>query len=191
MSSTSKRRWSVGQEPAWLSSPHDRPLVGWNLLGRATSLQIGSGEASNCPYRMDTWSSPFTVAYLNVGRRHLVGSLGEVVRIVLAHRTDILFLGDLVPSRSHFGHDALFNLETHHAHYEELSITQPFSHWRPTGSECLAALNASCKGLLHLVPHAQPELKYPQCSLSLSCEVIVGPQNHSCYAHPKCFRNGT
>jgi hypothetical protein len=49
---------------------------------------------------LDTWSSPFTVAYLNVGRRHLVGSLGEVVRIVLVHRPDILFLGDLVTSRN-------------------------------------------------------------------------------------------
>jgi hypothetical protein len=64
------------------------PFVGWNLLSRATSLQIGSRETSNYPYRLDTWSSPFTVAYLNVGRRHLVESLGEVarVRIVLAHR---------------------------------------------------------------------------------------------------------
>ena len=62
-----------------------RPLIGWNLLSRATSLQIGSGETSNYPYRLDTWSSPFTVANLNVGRRHIVGSLAEVVRIVLAH----------------------------------------------------------------------------------------------------------
>ncbi len=92
MSSTSKQRWSVGPEPAWLSSPIiSRPLVGWNLLSRATLFQIGSGEASNYPYRMDTWSSPFMVAYLNVGRRHLVRSLGEVVQIVLAHRPDILF----------------------------------------------------------------------------------------------------
>ena len=80
-----------------------RPLVDWNLLSRATSLQIGSGEASNSPYRMDTWSSPFTVPYLNVGRRQLVGSLGEVVQIVLAHQPDILFLGDLVTSRSRIG----------------------------------------------------------------------------------------
>jgi hypothetical protein len=80
-----------------------RPLVDWNLLSRATSLQIGSGEAFNYPYRMDTWSSLFTVAYLNVGRRHLFGSLGEVVQIVLAHRPDILCLGDLVTSRSHIG----------------------------------------------------------------------------------------
>jgi hypothetical protein len=52
---------------------------------------------------MDTWSSPFTVALLNVGRRHLVGSLGGVVRIVFAHRQDIPFLGDLVTSLSHIG----------------------------------------------------------------------------------------
>ncbi len=79
-SSTSKQRWSVGPEPEWLFSPMiSRPLIGWNLLSRATSLQIGSGNTSNYPYRLDTWSSPFTVAYLNVGRRHLVGSLEEVV----------------------------------------------------------------------------------------------------------------
>jgi hypothetical protein len=52
---------------------------------------------------MDTWSSPFTVGYLNVGRRHLVGSLQEVVEVVLRHRPDILFLGDLVTSRTHIG----------------------------------------------------------------------------------------
>ena len=51
----------------------------------------------------DTWSSPFTVGYLNVGRRHLVGSLQEVVEVVLRHRPDILFLGDLVTSRSNIG----------------------------------------------------------------------------------------
>jgi hypothetical protein len=51
---------------------------------------------------MDTWSSPFTVAHLNVGLRHLVGSLLEVVPIVLLHRPDILFLGNLVTSFSHW-----------------------------------------------------------------------------------------
>ena len=81
-----------------------RPTVGHALLNRAaSSIQDGSSETPNCPYRIDTWSSPFTVAYLNVGRRHLVGSLPEVVKIVLLHRPDILFLGDLVTSRAHIG----------------------------------------------------------------------------------------
>jgi hypothetical protein len=82
MGTTSKQLWSVCPEPEWLHSLMDsRPLVGWDLLSRAT-LQHGSDETSNNLFRMDTWSSPFTVAYLNVGRRHLVGSLEEVVQIV-------------------------------------------------------------------------------------------------------------
>ena len=67
----------------------------------------GVAESLSCPFRIDTWSSPFTVGYLNVGRRHLVGSLQEVVELVLKHRPDILFrvlgLGDLVTSRDHIG----------------------------------------------------------------------------------------
>jgi len=67
------------------------------------SIRSGAVEDLNCPYRMDTWSSPFIVGYLNVGRRHLVGSLPAVVELVLRHRPDILFLGDLVTSRDHIG----------------------------------------------------------------------------------------
>ena len=40
---------------------------------------------------------------LNVGRRRLVGSLAEVIVLVLRYRPDILFLGDLVTSRAHIG----------------------------------------------------------------------------------------
>ena len=38
-----------------------------------------------------------------MGRRHLVGSLEEVVELILKHRPDILFLGDLVTTRAHIG----------------------------------------------------------------------------------------
>jgi hypothetical protein len=55
------------------------------------------------PFSSDTWSCPFTVCYLNVGRRHLIGSISAVVDLVLKHRPDILFLGDLVASRCHIG----------------------------------------------------------------------------------------
>ena len=98
-------RWSVGPAHAWLQAPiASRPSTGCDLLDRAAlSIRGEAGENLNCPYRMDTWSSPFTVGYLNVGRRHLVGSLPEVVELVLRHRPDILFLGDLVTSRNHIG----------------------------------------------------------------------------------------
>ena len=69
----------------------------------ASSIRNETLENLHCPYRMDTWSSPFTVGYLNVGRRHLVGSLPEIVELVLQFRPDILFLGDLVTSREHIG----------------------------------------------------------------------------------------
>jgi len=52
---------------------------------------------------MNTWSCPLVVSYLNVGRRHLVGSQQELVELVLTHRPDILFLGDLVTTRDHIG----------------------------------------------------------------------------------------
>ena len=88
------REWSVGPSPAWLQAPIvSRPSVGRDLLDQAaSSIRNETLENLHCPYRMDTWSSPFTVGYLNVGRRHLVGS-----------RPDILFLGDLVTSREHIG----------------------------------------------------------------------------------------
>jgi hypothetical protein len=39
------------------------------------------------------------VCYLNVGRRHLIGSPPALVASIQKHRPDILFLGDLVASR--------------------------------------------------------------------------------------------
>ena len=55
------------------------------------------------PYDNNTWSSPFTIGYLNVGRRRLVDSRSEVVNLVLRHCPDILFLGDLVIALHHIG----------------------------------------------------------------------------------------
>jgi hypothetical protein len=90
---------------AWLQSLIvARPSVGHDLLTQATSessIRTGAAESLTCPFHIDTWSSPFTVGFFNVGRRHLVGSLQEVAELVLKHRPDILFLGDLVTSRNH------------------------------------------------------------------------------------------
>ena len=98
-----EQTWSVGPECDWLQAPIiSRPSVGRELLDRATR-SISSGNGENYPYRTDTWSSPFTVMYLNVGRRHLVGSLSEVVEIILRFRPDILFIGDMVTSRDKVG----------------------------------------------------------------------------------------
>ena len=97
--------WSVGPEQAWLQAPiASRPSVGRELLDRATrSMGNTINMSPHYQYCMDTWSSPFTVGYLNVGRCHLVGSIPEIVEMVLRHRPDILFLGDLVTSRDHIG----------------------------------------------------------------------------------------
>ena len=69
----------------WRQAPIiSRPNVGQDLLARAT-LSFGNGTHENLTsqFRIDTWSSPFTLSsgYLNVGHpgRHLVGSLQEVV----------------------------------------------------------------------------------------------------------------
>ena len=99
------RQWSLGPTNEWRQSPLiSRPSIGQYLLDQAAlSIMNGAHENLTCQFRMDTWSSPFTVGYLNVGRRHLVGSLPEVVEVVLRHRPDILFLGDLVTSRDHIG----------------------------------------------------------------------------------------
>jgi hypothetical protein len=68
-----------------------------------SSIREGTTTTLQTPYNNDTWSCPFNVGYLNVGRRRLVGSLAEVIVLVLRYRPDILFLGDLVTSRAHIG----------------------------------------------------------------------------------------
>ena len=102
-----ERSWSIGPSHEWRQAPIiSRPSVGKDLVNRASesmSIEGGADEGLTSQFRMDTWSSPFTVGYLNVGRCHLVGSLQEVVEVVLRHRPDILFLGDLVTSRTNIG----------------------------------------------------------------------------------------
>ena len=66
-------------------------------------IHAGPAAALNSPYDNNTWSSPFTIGYLNVSRRRLVGSRSEVVDLVLHHCPDILFLGDLVTALLHIG----------------------------------------------------------------------------------------
>ena len=128
------RECSVGPTHAWLHSPIvARSSVGHDLLDQATSsIRNGAAESLTCPFRMDIWSSPFTVGYLNVGRRHLVGSLQEVVELVLRHRRDILFLGDLVTSRNHIGR-LKKRLESG-LHYEWFVFTQRQRSARESGS---------------------------------------------------------
>ena len=97
--------WGIGPSRAWIDAPIvSRPAVGHSLLCQAAvSIHAGSATALNAPYDNNTWSSPFTIGYLNVGRRRLMGSRSEVVDLVLRHRPDILFLGDLVTARHHIG----------------------------------------------------------------------------------------
>jgi hypothetical protein len=97
--------WSIGPPAEWLTAPlASRPKLGQTLLSHAmSSIREGTTTTLQTPYTNDTWSCPFNVGYLNVGRRRLVGSLPEVVVLVLRYRPDILFLGDLVTSRDHIG----------------------------------------------------------------------------------------
>ena len=78
--------------------------LGRELIDRAMAdLTAGRRETSDLHFQSDTWSSPFSIAYLNVGRRHLIGSLPEIAALVKRDRPDILFLGDLVTARHHIG----------------------------------------------------------------------------------------
>ena len=101
--------WNHGPTEKWMGEPiASRQKIGRDVVSRAllTIRKLDRNGARDNPrqqYRMDTWSSPFTVWYLNVGRRHLVGSLEEVVELILKHRPDILFLGDLVTTCAHIG----------------------------------------------------------------------------------------
>ena len=97
--------WSIGPPAEWLTAPLvSRPKLGQTLLSHAmSSIREGTTTTLQTPYNNDTWSCPFNVGYLNVGRRRLVGSLAEVIVLVLRYRPDILFLGDLVTSRAHIG----------------------------------------------------------------------------------------
>ena len=96
----------LGVEP-WNSRKMEgasRPKIGRDLVSRALlAIRNGARDNPRQQYRMDTCSSPFTVGYISVGRRHLVGSLQEVVELILKHRPDIHFLGILVTTCAHIG----------------------------------------------------------------------------------------
>jgi hypothetical protein len=63
---------------------------------------------------------------------------------------------------------------------DELSITQPFCHGRPSGSECLAALDklppsaeaSPCRSSLHLVPPAHPDRTPRDLGKGLATEIL-------------------
>ena len=97
--------WKISPDPPWFQEPLDsRPSIGHTLLDQMLiQARDNTFSPSSISYQFDAWSSPFTVCYLNVGRRHLNGSLSKVVELVQQHRPDILFLGDLVTSRNHIG----------------------------------------------------------------------------------------
>jgi len=103
--SVEAKEWGFGPSQEWMQTPiASRAHIGRTLVDSAILFHRqarGTGQSSS--FKMDTWSTPFTVGYLNVGRRHLVGSLQEVVEIVLRQRPDILFLGDLVTTRDQIG----------------------------------------------------------------------------------------
>jgi hypothetical protein len=99
--------WSVRPPPEWFQSPlGSRPDLGGALVERAITLYGSSAlsqDGQNRLYSMDTWCGLFTVCYLNVGLRHLVGSQPEAVELVRTQRPDILFPGDLVATPSQVG----------------------------------------------------------------------------------------
>jgi hypothetical protein len=101
--------WEICPDLEWSKeSIALRRDLGLDLLDKAQKA-VSTGHSipnltrrerqSNC----DLWSSPFTVSYLNVGFRHLEGSLLGIVDFVMRHRPDVLFLGDLVTTRDHIG----------------------------------------------------------------------------------------
>jgi hypothetical protein len=52
---------------------------------------------------MDLWTNPLNVSYLNVGFCRLKASIPGVIDLVLKHRPDILFLGDITTACHHIG----------------------------------------------------------------------------------------
>jgi hypothetical protein len=78
---------SIGPPAKWLTPPlASRPNLGQILLSHAvSSIREGTTTIFQTPYNNDMWSCPFNVGYLNVGRRRLVGSLLEVVVLVLRY----------------------------------------------------------------------------------------------------------
>ncbi len=97
----------VGNRPprAWTDTLiASRSKVGHSLLNQAVmAIHAETTAALLTLYDINTWSSPFTIGYLNVGRRRLVGSSSVVVELVIRHRLDIIILGDLITALHHIG----------------------------------------------------------------------------------------
>jgi hypothetical protein len=130
--------WSLGPPAEWLIAPlASRPELGQPLFSHAmSSIREGTATTLQIPYNNDTWSCPFNVGYLNVGRRRLVGSLPEVVVLILRYRPDIFFLGDLVTSRAETGHlkkQIERNLKDEWFMITNINASQAESSGRPVG----------------------------------------------------------
>ena len=103
--SGSKPQWSVEPDRAWFECPaHCRPAVGRELLvsARVGLVRGPPVQQAGGPDR-DLWVDPLVVSYLNIGFPKLEGSLSEIVQLILCHRPDVLFLGDMGVARNKIG----------------------------------------------------------------------------------------
>ena len=98
-------QWSVEPDTAWFECPaFRRPAVGLQLLASARAgLEGGVPEQRAGGTDNDLWEDPLVVSYLNIGFPKLERALTEIVQLVLCHRPDVLFLGDLGVARNKIG----------------------------------------------------------------------------------------
>ena len=98
-------QWSVEPDKAWFECPaFRRPAVGLELLASARAgLEGGVPEQRAGGTDNDLWVDPLVVSYLNIGFPKLERALSEIVQLVLCHRPDVLFLGDLGVARNKIG----------------------------------------------------------------------------------------
>jgi hypothetical protein len=95
-------QWSFEPNQEWHECPaHCRPAVGRELL---VTAWIGPARAA--PEKQtggmdrDLWVDPLVVSYLNIGFHKLERSLSEIAQLILCHRPDVLFLGDIGVARN-------------------------------------------------------------------------------------------
>ena len=98
-------QWSAEPDRAWFECPaFRRPAVGLELLASARAGLVGGApEQQAGGTDSDLWVDPLVVSYLNIGFQKLERSLSEIIQLVLCHRPDVLFLGDLGVSRNKIG----------------------------------------------------------------------------------------
>jgi endonuclease/exonuclease/phosphatase family metal-dependent hydrolase len=101
----SSTQWSAEPDRAWFECPAFRcPAVGLKLLASARAgLVEGAPEQQAGGTDSDLWVDPLVVSYLNIGFQKLERSLSEIIQLLLCHRPDVLFLGDLGVSRNKIG----------------------------------------------------------------------------------------